>query len=352
MSLSSTPTRNVLNKKPSFFSKTENGDTASLFKPRHALQTKLTIGKPGDKYEQEADTMADRVVNGTSKKENQTFGNASSAAIQTKCADCLSAGEADEKEQIQKQEEESGIAEKEDGVQRKPIFESADKNTQPIQAKPVEAAKSEAKPQIQPASIAPPVQTRVADPDQDTSLQRKEEQAEDDTAIQKKPIFESAADAPPEDIQRQEEEPDVQTKPIFESNAEPEQEQVQRKEDTATERNTSDLESSLNASKGGGSPMPEDTRTDMESEFGSDFSGVRVHTGPDAANMSNELGAQAFTHGNDIYFNEGKYDTGSSAGKHLLAHELTHTVQQGGFACYAISTAKARIRKRKTGRPK
>ncbi len=45
--------------------------------------------------------------------------------------------------------------------------------------------------------------------------------------------------------------------------------------------------------------------------------------------MSSALGAQAFTHGNDIYFNDGKYQPESSKGKHLLAHELTHTVQQG-----------------------
>ena len=67
----------------------------------------------------------------------------------------------------------------------------------------------------------------------------------------------------------------------------------------------------------------------MEGAFGTDFSSVRVHTDSSAVQMNKELGAQAFTNGSDIYFNEGKFDTGSSGGQHLLAHELTHTVQQG-----------------------
>lgn len=50
--------------------------------------------------------------------------------------------------------------------------------------------------------------------------------------------------------------------------------------------------------------------------------------------MNKELGAQAFTHGSDIYFNAWKYDPKSSSGKHLLAHELKHTVQQGGNALH------------------
>jgi hypothetical protein len=67
----------------------------------------------------------------------------------------------------------------------------------------------------------------------------------------------------------------------------------------------------------------------MGSAFAADFSGVSIHTDEKAAQMSKDLHAQAFTYGNDIYFNSGKYNTDTSAGKHLLAHELTHVVQQG-----------------------
>ena len=89
------------------------------------------------------------------------------------------------------------------------------------------------------------------------------------------------------------------------------------------------FEQSLNSSKGGGSALPGDTRQVMESRFGADFSGVRIHTGTAAASMSGQIHAQAFTHGNDIYFNSGKFAPQTSEGGHLLAHELTHTIQQG-----------------------
>jgi hypothetical protein len=91
----------------------------------------------------------------------------------------------------------------------------------------------------------------------------------------------------------------------------------------------SSVESSLASSKGGGMGLPEKTRSEMESGFGADFSNVKIHTDSNAVQMSKDLNAQAFTHGSDIYFNQNKYDTGSTAGKHLLAHELTHTIQQG-----------------------
>lgn len=84
------------------------------------------------------------------------------------------------------------------------------------------------------------------------------------------------------------------------------------------------------ASKGGGSTMNDTTRGFMENRFGNDFSQVRIHTDSNATQLSKSLNAQAFTVGNDIYFNEGKYNPSTQSGKHLLAHELTHTIQQSG----------------------
>ena len=89
------------------------------------------------------------------------------------------------------------------------------------------------------------------------------------------------------------------------------------------------FEANLHNSKGGGSALPTSTRAQMESAFGTDFGNVRVHTDSTAVQMSRQIGARAFTHGNDIYFNQGKYNTDSTAGQHLIAHELTHTIQQG-----------------------
>ena len=94
--------------------------------------------------------------------------------------------------------------------------------------------------------------------------------------------------------------------------------------DTATE-------GGINASRGGGQPMPEALRSQMESGFGTDFSGVRLHTDSRAADLSQGIQAKAFTYGNDIYFNRGQYSPDTSTGQHLIAHELTHVVQQNGM---------------------
>jgi len=89
------------------------------------------------------------------------------------------------------------------------------------------------------------------------------------------------------------------------------------------------IEARLAANKGGGRPLPERTRAQMERGIGADFSSVRVHTGSESQMLNRQLGAQAFTHGSDIFMAEGKFAPGSSDGQRLLAHELTHVVQQG-----------------------
>ncbi len=103
---------------------------------------------------------------------------------------------------------------------------------------------------------------------------------------------------------------------------------IQRKESGEMTASPS-VESRLSATKGGGNPLPESTRTQMESSIGADFSNVRVHTGGEAVQLSQDLSAHAFTHGSDVYFNSGKFSPDTEGGRHLLAHELTHTVQQG-----------------------
>ncbi len=88
--------------------------------------------------------------------------------------------------------------------------------------------------------------------------------------------------------------------------------------------------SQATSSTGGG--LPVSTRDAMEEKLGADFSNVRIHADAQAGRMSNALGANAFTTGNDIYFNENRYDPYSKAGQALLAHELVHVNQQRGPA--------------------
>lgn len=97
----------------------------------------------------------------------------------------------------------------------------------------------------------------------------------------------------------------------------------------AGESVTADVASEIRALAGGGAPLRGDTRRFMEPRFRADFSGVRVHTGGKAAGLAARLGASAFTHGRDVVFGKGAYRPESDDGKRLIAHELTHTIQQG-----------------------
>lgn len=92
----------------------------------------------------------------------------------------------------------------------------------------------------------------------------------------------------------------------------------------------SDVASEIRSLAGSGTPLRTETRRFMEPRFRANFSDVRVHTGGKAASLASRLGAAAFTHGRDVVFGKGAYRPESDEGKRLIAHELTHTIQQGG----------------------
>lgn len=104
------------------------------------------------------------------------------------------------------------------------------------------------------------------------------------------------------------------------------------------------VESSIVSSLGGGATLPKSVRGSMEQSFTTlgipdvDFSGVRVHTGPQASWASREVAARAFTVGRDVFFRDGEYQPGTRSGLGLLAHELTHVVQQGAGQARAGTT--------------
>ena len=195
---------------PSFFSPAPTG----------TVQPKLTVNEPGDRHEQEADTMANAVVQRTAMKE-------------------------EEKVQKAPQEEEEKI--------------------QKADMKEEEKVQRAAKPEEEELQKAP---------------------QEEEEKIQKSSAGNTVASA--------------------------------------------NVSARIQQSRGRGDSLPANTQQEMSSAFGYDFSTVRIHTNSEAASLSNELGAHAFTLGKDVYFNRGKFNPGTHDGKRLLAHELTHVVQQGG----------------------
>ena len=259
-----------------------NSSTSSAFNSRQGedffgVQAKLNIGKSNDKYEAEADYVADKVVSNTKKNSVAESFFSPSPVVQKKANGIQNHGETENT--VQEKSIADNItsivqlkSEKEENIQNKTKAITPEKN------KSAEKIFS-SKPLIQQKKAEEEVQTKK----EDEEIQAKEEEKE----LQ----MSAAADANPGD--------------------------------------NSNLESNLNSSKGGGSSFSGPVKNEMESGFGADFSSVKIHNDSNAVQMNKELGSQAFASGNDIYFNEGKYNPNSTDGKHLLAHELTHTVQQG-----------------------
>lgn len=181
------------------------------------IQPQLTIGKVGDKYEQEADKVAADVVNRMHQPES---------------------------EKVQRQE----ISEKEE-LQRK----------------------------------------------QEIGSIQREELPEDEEKLQMKPIVQRLAD-----------EGGMAAKP--------------------------DLEASIQQARGGGQPLAENVQKPMEKAFRADFTRVKVHTDARSDQLNQSIHAKAFTTGQDVFFRQGAYDPGSRGGQELIAHELTHVMQQQGEA--------------------
>jgi Domain of unknown function (DUF4157) len=105
---------------------------------------------------------------------------------------------------------------------------------------------------------------------------------------------------------------------------------IQRKSDLGGMAVSSEIESSIQQARGSGQPLADSIRTPMEQAFGADFSGVRVHTGAKSDRLNRSIQARAFTTGQDVFFRQGAYQPGTRGGKELIAHELTHVMQQRG----------------------
>lgn len=99
-----------------------------------------------------------------------------------------------------------------------------------------------------------------------------------------------------------------------------------------------DVEAEIQRARGAGQPLDSTARAQMEPALGADLGGVRVHADQRAHNLNQALDARAFTTGSDVFFRQGQYAPGSPEGRELLAHELTHVVQQGAANDRGVQT--------------
>ncbi|UUF16431.1 MULTISPECIES: DUF4157 domain-containing protein [Flavobacterium] len=277
------------------------------------VQAKLNIGKSNDKFEAEADRVADKVVANKQTAKTDTFFSPSPVMQKKLAVD------------VQKQEEQNKEIQQKTAAET--ITPVGQLNGESIQNK-LDSRMPE-KREINPAfSSKTLIQHKLED-----KIQKKEETIQNKTEVKKtettsktntlslKPLIQNKNKGEEENVQQKKEE---------EKQAKDDEKQIQKSAAAdANPGDNSNLESNLNSSKGGGSPLSGKVKTEMESGIGADFSNVRIHNDSNAVQMNKQLGAQAFATGNNIYFNEGKYNPNSKEGKHLLAHELTHTVQQG-----------------------
>ena len=105
---------------------------------------------------------------------------------------------------------------------------------------------------------------------------------------------------------------------------------VQRREDRVGGEASTDLESSIQSARGSGQSLDTNLQAKMEQAMGADFSGVKVHTDSQSDQLNQSIQAKAFTTGQDVFFRQGAYEPNSLGGQELIAHELTHVVQQNG----------------------
>jgi Domain of unknown function (DUF4157) len=254
------------------------------------IQTKLRVNEPGDKYEREADHMADRVMQ--------------SPAPPSPAGATVSARDRAEDE-------------RRPALQREKTEKDDDKARQP------HALQREAKKDEEP-SHKPTLQREKTEKDDEKTktpaLQRasKEDETRETPRVQRKEAGQKKDEekSKTSSLQRKEGEED---------------EHMQHKGGQRRHEVTHDFESALKElRRAGGQPLPDFLRAFFEPRFGRSLGDIRVHVGRDAAELAGEANARAFTVGSHIVFGAGEYRPGLEQGQRLIAHELTHVFQQRG----------------------
>lgn len=266
---------------------------------RGPIQRKLTIGQPRDEYEQEADRVAEQVMNmsdSATQLPMQRQAELEDEELQTKPLSALITPVV---------QRESLPGEEEEPVQAKRDLSTINLFAHDPGPRPAGRLNLQAKLTIGEANNhyeqeADRVAAQVVDRINAPSLQSPGEQ---------------------QSVQRMgAEEEELQMMPIVQ--------RVGAEGGSVTE----DLEGEINAARGGGQSLAPELQMQMGQAMGADFSGVRVHTDGRSDELNQSIQAKAFTTGQDIFFRQGAYDPGSRGGQELIAHELTHVVQQNGGA--------------------
>jgi hypothetical protein len=154
-----------------------------------------------------------------------------------------------------------------------------------------------------------PSGVQMKEEEEEGNIQMQEEDDDSTVAMQTENSEEEINKAPDD------EDNEIQTKPVQSSG-------------TKAKFAPKNINNQVAKNQAGGNPLPQKINRELSGKMGKDFSDVRIHTDTNAVQMNKELHAKAFTHKNHVYFNQGQFAPGNSAGKRLLAHELTHVVQQ------------------------
>jgi len=163
-----------------------------------------------------------------------------------------------------------------------------------------------------------------------------EPEEEEEEELQRQPIEEEEKELQRQPLEKEEEE-ELQKQPIEEKEEELQRQPIEEEEELQAKAESGHiydvnphLESQIQSLKGGGRSLSANEGSFFEPRFGRDFSQVRVHTDTRAVEAARAVNARAFTVGQDVVFGGGEYKPGTVHGKRLLAHELTHVLQQSG----------------------
>ena len=325
--------------------------------PVQQLQSKLTVGQPGDINEQEADRVAETVMS----MPEPAMPEEEEAKVQAKPI-------ANQVTPLVRRMPEEAVAE-EPIVQQMSELESEQEEETTVAAKPLIQRMSYPEPEEDDEEEE--IAQAKLEKDNSSNMPRQKDEDEDEDMVQAKPVIQrqseeeeeetvqakqflsnlpsQASSTVPgannspypsiqrlctdckEEMQRQpdDEEELAQAKPLENQQFVAREPSVQPKGDhKQTPQVSPATAANIDSLKGGGRPLPRSAQSFFEPRFGADFSQVRIHTDTRAAETAKSINAKAFTVGRDIAFGGNQYAPESHGGRRLLAHELTHVVQQ------------------------